>query len=179
MTTSPFLVHVARLRRETGTRWREVRTGTLDPAVTAERASEAESRVPAGAAAEIECTLESFLGGVQVTGTVRAPWEGQCRRCTAPVGGELVVPVAERFLDEPDDEAYGTADGGDTLDLEPLVTDALLLELPLAPLCRQDCAGLCTWCGNDRNTDPCDCVAPVDPRWSTLDVLRTTPVDAD
>ena len=60
----------------------------------------------------------------------------------------------------------------DTLDLAPLVRDALVLELPMAPLCRDDCAGLCPQCGANRNEGQCGCVAPRDPRWANLDVLR-------
>jgi uncharacterized protein len=55
--------------------------------------------------------------------------------------------------------------------LRPLVRDALLLELPLAPLCREDCRGLCAHCGADLNDGPCDCAPPRDPRWDALDVL--------
>ena len=61
----------------------------------------------------------------------------------------------------------------DTLDLEPLVRDALLLELPLAPLCTEDCAGLCPSCGADRNETQCDCrVDDTDPRWAALRSLE-------
>ena len=49
----------------------------------------------------------------------------------------------------------------DTVDLEVLAHDALLLELPPAPLCRQDCRGLCSMCGADLNIEQCDC-KPVD-----------------
>jgi uncharacterized protein len=47
-----------------------------------------------------------------------------------------------------------------------------VLELPMAPLCRDDCAGLCPQCGANRNEGDCGCVAPRDPRWANLDVLR-------
>jgi uncharacterized protein len=52
------------------------------------------------------------------------------------------------------------------------VHDAIFLELPLAPLCRPDCQGLCPECGADKNEAPCECPGPVDPRWATLDALR-------
>ena len=91
--------------------------------------------------------------------------------------GELAVEVRERFVDqrpgggpEVDDELYPIAD--DFVDLGPLVRDAIVLELPMAPLCRDDCAGLCAVCGADRNEGECGCVAPRDPRWANLDVLR-------
>ncbi|MGH9281959.1 MAG: YceD family protein [Acidimicrobiales bacterium] len=49
----------------------------------------------------------------------------------------------------------------------------MLLELPLAPLCRADCAGICPMCGADRNVAPCQCAsAPSDPRWAAPDALR-------
>jgi uncharacterized metal-binding protein YceD (DUF177 family) len=59
------------------------------------------------------------------------------------------VAVNERFVDAgfpPDDEAYVIED--DFVDLAPLVHDAILLDLPLAPLCREDCQGLCPYCGD-------------------------------
>jgi uncharacterized protein len=80
--------------------------------------------------------------------------------------------VHERFGDAPiaEDELYPIVD--DTIDLGPLVRDAIVLELPMAPLCREDCRGLCPQCGADRNEGDCSCAAPKDPRWANLDVLR-------
>ena len=85
------------------------------------------------------------------------------------------VRVAERFVDERvvgDEEAYLIEN--DAVDLAPLARDAILLDLPLAPLCREECRGLCPECGIDRNEESCDCSAPIDPRWATLDGLRIT-----
>ena len=86
----------------------------------------------------------------------------------------MVAEVRERYAPgggaDRDEEAYPLA--GDELDLEPLARDAVLLELPLAPLCAEDCRGLCPTCGANRNTEPCACPRPVDPRWSALDALR-------
>jgi uncharacterized protein len=60
---------------------------------------------------------------------------------------------------------------GDLLDLAPVVRDACILDLPLAPLCRADCAGLCPECGVNRNLEQCACDAPTDPRWDSLRAL--------
>ena len=178
MSSNPFLVHVAKLRRVVGARWHEVRQAPSDPEGGLRPASPAESGVPEGAEIECDMALQSFDGGVMVTGTVRAPWVGVCRRCMAPVGGTLSVQVRERFTepgprygDPEDDEAYPIVE--DELDLWPMAREAVLLELPLAPLCRHDCQGLCPRCGVDRNAEVCGCVAPVDPRWANLDVLRS------
>jgi uncharacterized protein len=177
MPMDPFVVHVARLRRTLGTRWHEVRSGPIELLEDVDPRTPADSAVPAGAEVTCDVTLESYAGGVMVTGTVGAPWVGVCRRCTVPVGGEIVVPVRERYCDPADErprpedeEAYPLVD--DQLDLKPLAHDALVLELPLAPLCREDCAGLCPHCGTDRNEERCGCVAQPDPRWANLDVLR-------
>ncbi len=175
-----FVVHVAKLRRVLGTRWHEVRTGPVDPEHVIAPRSSADSTVPDGAEAICEVSLESFSGGVMVTGTVAAPWQGLCRRCAKPVDGMLRIAVRERFTepsasygDPEDDEAYPIHD--DVLDLGPMVRDAVVLELPLAPLCQEDCKGLCPHCGVDRNEEECQCETPRDPRWANLDVLRSAP----
>ena len=61
----------------------------------------------------------------------------------------------------------------DSVDLALPVRDAVLVELPLAPLCGPDCAGLCPVCGRDSNDDPCSCDQTTpDPRWAALSQLE-------
>jgi uncharacterized protein len=137
----------------------------------------AASVVPADAEVVADAVLDSLDGGIEVTATVSAPWRGECRRCLKPVSGRLSSEVREMYRPRrahegpDDDETYLL--GPDQLDLEPLVRDALLLELPLAPLCGVHCLGLCPTCGADRNEAPCGCPEPAaDPRWAALNVLR-------
>jgi uncharacterized protein len=177
MGADPFVVHVARLRRGRTPRLHETRRGTVALAGPLDESGidPGRSVVPAGAEAEADVTLVPFEGGIDVEGTIRAPWVGICRRCAEPVAGELTIAVHERYADAPlagpsDEELYPITD--DTIDLAPLVRDAIVLELPAAPLCREDCAGLCPQCGADRNEGDCGCVAQRDPRWANLDVLR-------
>ncbi len=165
MPGHPFVVHVAKLRRAGGTRWNERRQGPI------EGLDCSGSAVPPGATPVADVVLESVLGGVSVTGFVSAPWTGACRRCLAPASGVLRVPVRELYTEDGDgEETYPLVN--DEVDLEPLVHDAVLLELPQAPVCRPDCQGLCPYCGANRNEERCDCEAPLDPRWSALDALR-------
>jgi DUF177 domain-containing protein len=173
----PFVVHVARLRRPPRREAHEVRRGEVALAGPLDEAGidPGRSVVPAGAEAVCDVTLVPFTGGIEVDGTVTAPWTGICRRCAEPVSGELQIHVHERYADGPlagpsDEELYPIMD--DDLDLGPLVRDAVVLELPMAPLCRPDCAGLCPRCGANLNEGACGCVAPRDPRWANLDVLR-------
>jgi uncharacterized protein len=140
----------------------------------------AETDVFAEATMKVRLTLQSFSGGIRAKGKVEAPWHGVCRRCSNPVLGHSVVVVGERFVDERapgDDDSYVIEH--DFVDLAPLAHDAIFLDLPLAPLCREDCRGLCPYCGIDRNEASCDCQVPVDPRWATLDGLRFTDFSSD
>ena len=110
--------------------------------------------------------------GIVVTGHVRAPWRGECRRCLKSVEGELDATLLEVFEPEPVDGETRRLEGA-TVDLEPVAREAVLLELPLAPLCTEACRGLCDRCGADRNEDPAHShEEPGDPRWSALDVLK-------
>lgn len=176
-TAQPFVVHVARLRRRSGEHAHEVRRGEVALAgpLHVQGIDEGRSVVPEGAKAEVDVELVSFEGGIEAEGTVRAPWVGICRRCAEPVEGELQIPVHERFADapvaDPSDEDFYPIDL-DIIDLAPMVRDVVVLELPMAPLCKDDCAGLCPQCGANRNEGDCGCVVQRDPRWANLDVLR-------
>lgn len=172
MTTNPWLVPITTLRRSLGNRREEHRVGRVGELHVADSCVGADAEVAADA------VLDSVDGGIEVTGTVLAPWTGECRRCLEPVGGVLECHVREMYRPRPpgegpdeDEETYPLR--GEMLDLRPLVRDAILLELPIAPLCREDCAGLCPHCGASLNQGPCGCAGPpADPRWGVLDVLR-------
>jgi uncharacterized protein len=130
-----------------------------------------DTAVPDGAPIEADLVLESLSDGIVVAGTVTSSWEGTCRRCLEPVGGVLDATVRELYrARQGDDDAFTFT--GDQLDLEPMVREAVLLELPLAPLCRADCAGLCPECGANRKEVACGhTTAPVDVRWAGLEGL--------
>jgi uncharacterized protein len=102
--------------------------------------------VPAGAELDLDVQLEGVSEGVLVTATISAPLAGECARCLEPFTSATRVRLRELYCYEQDDEdGYCLQDG--MLDLEPALRDALVLELPLAPLCAEDCAGLCAECG--------------------------------
>jgi uncharacterized protein len=127
--------------------------------------------VPQGSALELDLMLESVIEGVLVSGTVRGPLLGECARCLTSMVDEIDVEVQELYVHterETDDEEVRRLDG-DLLDLEPLLRDAIVVELPFRPLCSEDCQGLCAECGADLNVDPDHAHdTAVDPRWATL-----------
>jgi uncharacterized protein len=129
------------------------------------------SRVAAGEPVVLDGVIESVHGGLLVTATVSAPYVGECRRCLGIARGTLAAHVVELITDEPDPDTGYVVDG-DTLDLLTVAHDACILELPLAPLCREGCAGLCPECGANLNLEKCSCTLPVDPRWAGLAQLN-------
>ncbi len=171
-STRPFLVHAAALRKVAGTTRHEERRGVIEGLGTVSVV------VPEGAEIDAVVTLSSYPGGIMATGTVSAPWQGECRRCGGVVTGAVQATVRERYVPtgpgqpDPDPQADVYPLSDDLLDLEPLARDAVLLELPLAPLCSEDCKGLCPQCGANRNLETCVCEAPSDPRWAALSELR-------
>ena len=58
------------------------------------------------------------------------------------------------------------------IDLEPVFREQFVLAVPYAPLCTEDCKGLCPQCGIDRNTASCSCEPPIDPRLAPLKGLK-------
>src|SRR6266699_7299694 len=104
--------------------------------------------VPAGASLELDVRLEEVSEGVLVTASVTAPLAGECARCLEQFISVTHVRFRELFA-EPDDDCGedGYVLVGDFLDLEPALRDAVVLELPLSPLCAPDCPGLCSVCG--------------------------------
>ncbi len=121
---------------------------------------------------EIALTATSGVDGIVVHGTVSTPWRGQCRRCLRDVSGVAVAQVDEIYQHDPRlDDAVEIV--GDQIDLAPVVREYVLLDLPEAPLCRDECAGICPACGADRNEAPCECDATVtDLRWAALEGLE-------
>ncbi|MPZ65100.1 MAG: DUF177 domain-containing protein [Pseudonocardiaceae bacterium] len=132
--------------------------------------------VPADRDVTLDVRLESVVEGVLVTGTASATVTGECSRCLDPVADVLEVPVSELFA-YPDSATDDTTDPDEVsrvvdelIDLEPVVRDAVLLALPQAPLCREDCPGLCAQCGGKRaDLGPDHRHETIDPRWAVLE----------
>lgn len=107
----------------------------------------------------------------------------ECSRCLEQFRWPFRVDFTEncclRQIDDPaeyeaaqdEDEPVPILDE-DVVDLSELVRQLIAVEMPLRPLCRPDCAGLCPKCGTDLNSDPCNCGRDhVDPRWAKLKEL--------
>src|SRR5579859_5376657 len=105
--------------------------------------------VPAGSDVALDLRFEAVSEGVLVTGSATAPLTGECARCLDPLASTIEVGFQElyRYLPDPGEDANDGEErflDGDFLDLEPAFRDAVVLALPLSPLCQEDCLGLCT-----------------------------------
>ncbi|MGW4199920.1 YceD family protein [Streptomyces sp. NPDC004726] len=150
--------------------------------------------VPEGATVELDLRLESVMEGVLVTGTARASAEGECVRCLEPLRLDVAADFQEMFTyPDADDRGRGrAAEPGDDaededmlsledglFDLEPVLRDAVVLALPMQPVCREDCAGLCAQCGIRLDDDPEHHHDAVDIRWAALQGLAETVKDGE
>ncbi len=121
--------------------------GTVDLAL-----SVGESRVDDAAA--VSAVLEGIDSGVlaRFTATVRARLV--CTRCLSEWHDRIEASAVQVYENEPDEDGYALG-SDDTVDLFGPVRDEIALAVPVRPLCRPDCAGLCPTCGTDLNEDPC------------------------
>ncbi len=165
MTTETSLkVGVLDLRRRPGDRRPVERVLHLDGlAITS-------ARVPVDGDIRADLELEAISDGIVATGTLTVPWIGECRRCLTDVRGETESDIREVFAAVPiEGETYPLDD--DVVDLEPMIRDAALLALPLAPLCGPGCPGPAPEAFPTGPVSDADS-APADPRWAALDELR-------
>lgn len=107
----------------------------------------------------------------------------RCARCLTeyvePVAAELELLVLEQDEPEEEEQELEEADlgvlyvDGPVLDTRPLLVEQIQLNVPMRPLCSEDCRGLCPQCGADLATGGCDCKdESVDSRWAALAALR-------
>jgi uncharacterized protein len=128
--------------------------------------------VPEERPVEGDLLLEGVVEGIFVRGSVGAEVAMRCARCLKPFEQRVEVAVAELVPREAGPEDDYAISPELTIDPEPLVRDAVALELPFAPLCQPDCQGLCSRCGGDRNLRECMCTEEFDPRWAALEGLE-------
>lgn len=148
--------------------------------------------VPAGELIDLDLMLQAVGEGILVTGTVVVPISGECSRCLEPIEYDDEVDLTALFAYPPTD-ARGRViarDGDDEdadedlwvdedhIDLETPLRDAVVLGLPLAPLCEPECPGLCAECGVSLRAEPDHSHEALDPRWQGLATLLP-PVDSE
>lgn len=126
-----------------------------------------------------------IVSDIRVRASYQGVFEVPCARCVDPVKhlisgyfDLLFRPIGKDS--EASEHAISTSETeigyyqNDSLALEDVLREQVLLSLPARTLCREDCKGICLHCGSNLNHESCKCqAAPVDPRWSALGELRS------
>ncbi len=126
-----------------------------------------------------ECRLLRTPRSILVKCVLTTEVELGCSRCLGRFRHPLKIKFEEEYfptvdvdsgaaLPPPEEASTFTIDAHHVLDTTEAVRQYALLAVPMKPLCRPDCAGLCPRCGHDLNQGPCGCPADIDPRWSAL-----------
>lgn len=171
--SSPLTIGVRDLEHRPGTMRR------LEEVVPApENFGNALIGAPEGSDIDLDLRLESVHDGILVSGTAAVAIHGECSRCLDPIDYDLDVDVQELYVfdaatdggeESEDDQMYEVQD--ESIDLEPMLRDAVITQLPFQPVCRKDCQGLCAQCGARLEDDPGHHHEVLDPRWSALSGL--------
>jgi uncharacterized protein len=139
---------------------------------------------PAAAFVRGRLELSKVDSSISVRGHLRVPLELECSRCLGMFEQTLDIDVNEdcalHQIDAPESYAEGEDEpcqipilNDDELDLTELIRQLIAMHLPMRPLCREACPGLCQSCGQDLNDGPCACDdEDIDPRWSSLKGLK-------
>lgn len=160
---TPFTIDVFDVLHRPG----EMREHELD-IVVPEGFGNAVIGVREGAEMSIDVRLESLHDGILVSANVDTTATGECVRCLIDVERPVEVEIQELFAYS-HDEAFEYEVQDDSLDLEPVIRDAVVLSLPFQPVCQEDCPGLCPLCGARLLDDPGHKhEEPIDPRWAAL-----------
>jgi uncharacterized protein len=182
-STNPFILNTHDLPRRAG----EMKEYQLDIPAHA-RIGVPLIAVPEGDLVELDVRLESVTEGVLASADIYAIAHGECIRCLDPVEVVIDRKIQELYRYEPTNEKGRKKrredddvdlDGeeelqmeGDLMDLEIPVIDAIILTLPVNPLCSEECLGLCPECGEKwENLPEGHAHEVIDARWSGLDGL--------
>lgn len=124
---------------------------------------------------EYDLSAEAANDRILVSGRISCKVRMQCSRCLEPIDDDISLPFEEQFRivkpgeAEPSEEDEAIPVTGERIDLAPFVAEELMVQLPYAPVCKEDCEGLCPKCGTNRNEQSCGCrTESVDPRLAAL-----------
>jgi uncharacterized protein len=163
---TPYTVDVYDLMHRPG----EMRERSID-IVVPEGFGNAMIGVKEGSELTVELRMESLHDGILVSADIEGTAAGECGRCLIDIEQAVQVEIQELFAYS-SDEAFEYEVHEDTIDLEPVVRDAVVLSLPFQPVCQEDCLGLCPQCGVRLLDNPGHKHEnAIDPRWAALENL--------
>ncbi|MGA1158441.1 MAG: YceD family protein [Candidatus Nanopelagicaceae bacterium] len=176
MSASPFKLNLHELPRRAG----DFKDYRLDFA-TPESIGNPMIAIPIKSPILITLRAESVSDGILLSGTISGTAVGECGRCLDPIEKEIKQNFQELFFyenrasEEVDDDQEFIMEG-DIADLEIPIRDAVILALPINPICNENCRGLCSGCGEKWENLPSDHEHQlIDPRWKGLSEWKSDP----
>src|SRR3569623_1413651 len=101
-----------------------------------------------------------------LSGTLSGAIECSCSRCLEPAKVPIRIPVKISYIAS--DEVDAAHIYGDEIYIGPELREQILLIMPINPVCREACAGLCPTCGVNRNDPACACASKQEPEMGKL-----------
>lgn len=130
-----------------------------------------------GDSIRIDLLLQSAGDGIEVTGDAWGRLHLSCSRCLIEYEQDFKLSLDEKFFFEPDvaEENEGYLVRDQVIDLEPMLRDVIVLDIPIRPVHAEDCKGLCPECGADLNVSDCrHAEHAIDARWAPLQSLMAS-----
>lgn len=135
------------------------------------------SETPLVNGVQLDVTIHKTDEEYLLNGVCSAEVEFECARCLEPahiiLSGDISVIAVQPGAEHPDkfsgEDDVVQLNEKEELSLDEQIRQAIASDIPMKPLCREDCKGLCPKCGVNRNTTQCDCdTRPADSRWDGL-----------
>src|SRR5688500_6135020 len=145
-----------------------------------------DERVSLAQPAEVKGTVKRTGGGDLGNGHIETPAQLERDRCLKPLQLSVSADFALEYITGADYESSSVAAlsevelsvsvfDGESIDVDEIVKEQILLAVPVRTLCREDCRGICPECGTDLNARQCNCAdEEVDPRWAALQSFKNT-----
>ncbi len=139
-----------------------------------------DERVSLTGPANVNGRVRLSSGQVFVNGHIETRAQVECDRCLKPIELPVKTDFEVEYITGSAYASTGVVElteaemtvsvfDGESLDVDEIVKEQILLAVPTRMLCREDCKGICPQCGIDRNTGECNCVTnEIDPRWAAL-----------
>jgi len=132
---------------------------------------------------DVSATLKRIRQTLYLEGSLRTEVEMDCSRCLEaarlPISAPFKYILTPAQAEQPEEQELSAEDmdfvyyQDDLIDLDPLITEQILLQIPMKVLCREDCRGLCPRCGINLNTGSCQCHEDrIDSRLAVLKKLK-------
>jgi uncharacterized protein len=132
---------------------------------------------------DVSATLKRIRQTLYLEGNLRTEVEMDCSRCLEvarlPISAPFKYILTPAQAEHPEEQELSAEDmdfvyyQDDLIDLDPLIIEQILLQIPMKVLCREDCRGLCPHCGINLNQHSCQCHAErIDSRLTDLKKLK-------